>query len=105
MGHSEISTIEDEFHRLVGSEIDKRCQALRDAGLSVELEPLHRDGVGASYASYIEAVFRYEDGDVHDVLFFYIAREGHLVIMREPTTAWVVQAVDEIVGRARTGDE
>lgn len=59
--------------------------------------PIRRHGDGADYASYIEATFRYEDEDVHCVLFFYIAHKGHLVIVREVTTPWVIQTIDELV--------
>ncbi len=43
---------------------------------------------------------RYPDNDVHDVIFFYVAREGHLVVDAAVMPREIGEVVDESLGKA-----
>jgi hypothetical protein len=91
----EIRQVEETLYGAVRQELDSRNSQLRDAGLRAELDPISRSGNGSSYTSYIEATLRYQDGDVHDVVFFYVAREGRLVVDAASMPEWVTKTIDE----------
>jgi len=72
--------------------------------LRVELDPISRSGEGTNYASYIEVTLRYADGDVHDVVFFYVAREGRLVVDPTSMPEWIAKTIDDSLDKL-TKDE
>lgn len=96
----EVRRVEEALHGAVERALDARDVQLRDAGLVVELDPVSRSGGGPGYTSYVEATLRYANGDVHDVLFFYVAQEGRLVVDEASTSEWISRTVDESLGKA-----
>jgi len=97
-GHSapdEIRQVEETLYGAVRRELDSKGAELRDAGLRIELDPISRSGDGPNYTSYVEATLRYQDGDVHDVVFFYVAREGRLVVDAASMPEWITKTIDE----------
>lgn len=96
----EIRRVEEALHGAVERELDSRGVQLRDAGLTVELDPISRSGEGSGYTSYVEVTLRYADGDVHDVVFFYIARDGRLVVDEASTSEWITKTLDESLAKA-----
>ncbi len=96
---SEIYELEEGLCGVVRGAFVAHRQSLADAGLRVELEPIHRSGHGDSYRSHIEAVVRYLDDDVHDILYLPVAQNGHVVVLREIAEAWVQDTVAEIIAR------
>jgi hypothetical protein len=91
----EIRQVEEVLHGAISRAFDTRSARLRDAGLEVELNPISRSGEGSNYTSYVEATLRYADGDVHDVVFFYVAQEGRLVVDAASTSEWIRKTIDE----------
>ena len=78
-------------------ELTSRAAEFEDAGLRVELDPIHRSGNPASYTSYLEATIRYPDDDVHDILFFYITLEGRFWTPVVQLKEGIVEAVDALL--------
>lgn len=93
----EIVELEERLHAVVGTTFSAAAPILADRSLRVELEPIHRHGEGSGYRSHIEAVVRYPDGDVHDILYLPIAEHGRVVIVDELAEAWVKETVAEIL--------
>jgi hypothetical protein len=91
----EIRRVEEALYGSIRHELDSRSAEFRHAGLQVELDPMSRSGEGPNYASYVEATLRYADGDVHDVVFFYVAREGRLVVDAKTMPEWITKTIDE----------
>jgi hypothetical protein len=100
----EIRRVEEALYGAVKREFDSRGEQLRDAGLTVECDPISRSGEGSNYTSYVEVTLRYSNGDVHDVVFFYVAQEGRLVVDEASTSGWISKTVDESLGKT-TKDE
>jgi hypothetical protein len=96
----EIRRVEEALHGAVKRQLDSRSEQLRDVGLTVELDPISRSGEGPGYTSYIEVTLRYADGDVHDVVFFYVAREGRLVVDETSASEWISKTLDESLAKA-----
>ena len=96
----EIRRVEEALHGAVERELDARSVQLRDAGLTVEFDPISRSGEGSGYTSYVEVTLRYADGDVHDVVFFYVAREGRLVVDEASVSEWISKTLDESLAKA-----
>ena len=96
---TEIHDVEETLYGVLRREFDARSTEFRDAGLRVELDPISRSGSGSNYVSFIEAIVRYPDDDVHDIVFLYVAREGRLVA--DPTTmpAWITKTVNESLSK------
>lgn len=92
----EIQQVEEALHGALSHELDAR---LRAAGLQVDLDPICRSGEGASYVSYIEATLRYADGDVHDIVFFYVAQEGRLMVDATSMSRWITETLDESLNK------
>lgn len=90
---------------MIKRELDARGCEFRDAGLKVDLDPVCRSGEGSGYVSYIEATLRRDDDDVHDVVFFYIAREGRLLVDTEAMPQWIAKTLDESLSKMSEGDE
>lgn len=91
----EIRQVEETLYGAVRHEFDARNAQLRGAGLRIELDPISCSGEGSNYTSYVEATLRYADGDVHDVVFFYVAREGRLVVDAALMSEWITKTIDE----------
>jgi hypothetical protein len=89
--------LEDEIHGEVLREIEAQAADLDDAALLPELDPVARRGDGPSYSSYIEATFRRRDGEPHDVLFFYVVRDGRQVVQRGEARRWISATVKDII--------
>jgi hypothetical protein len=96
----EIRQVEETLHGILRHELASRCAEFCDAGLRVVLDPISRSGKGSNYVSFIEATVRYPDNDVHDVIFFYVAREGHLVVDAAVMPREIGEVVDESLGKA-----
>jgi hypothetical protein len=96
----EIRRVEEALHGAVERQLDSRSEQLRDVGLTVELDPISRSGEGWGYTSYVEVTLRYADGDVHDVVFFYVAREGRLVVDETSASEWISKTLDESLAKA-----
>lgn len=96
----EIARVEEALHSVVEQGLKSRSVQLRDAGLTVELDPISRSGEGSSYTSYVEVTMRYADGDVHDVVFFYVAQGGRLVVDEASTSEWITNTLDESLAKA-----
>jgi hypothetical protein len=99
----EIRQIEEKLYSILKHELASRCAEFRNAGLRVVLDPISRSGKGSNYASFIEATVRYPDNDVHDVIFFYVAREGHLVVDAAVMPREIGEVVDESLAKASKG--
>ncbi len=97
--YNEIHDVEEALYGVLKHEFDAKSTEFRDAGLRVQLDPISRSGSGSSYVSFIEAIVRYPDHDVHDIVFFYVAREGRLVV--DPTTVpkWITKTIDESLSK------
>jgi hypothetical protein len=95
----EIKRVEEVLHGAVERELDSRSAQLRESGLTVELDPIRRSGEGSSYTSYVEVTLRYADGDVHDVVFFYVAQDGRLVVDEASTSEWISKTLDESLAK------
>lgn len=95
----EIHQAEEALQGVLRREFDTRSTEFRDAGLRVQLDPISRSGSGSNYVSFIEAIVRYPDDDVHDIVFFYVARDGRLVV--DPTTMpeWITKTIDESLSK------
>lgn len=91
----EIHQVEETLYGVISRELDARSAQLRTAGLRVDLDPICRSGEGTNYVSYIEATLRYADGDVHDIVFFYVAREGRLMVDAKSMLQWITKTIDE----------
>lgn len=90
----EIRQVEETLYGLIRRDLDSRSAEFHDIGLRVELDPISRSGEGSNYASYIEATLRYANGNVHDVFFFYVAREGRLVVDTASMPGWITRTID-----------
>jgi hypothetical protein len=95
----EINKIEETLHGALSHELDSRSAQLRAAGLQVDLDPICRSGEGTNYVSYIEATLRYADGDVHDIVFFYVAQEGRLMVDPTSMPQWITGTLDESLNK------
>jgi hypothetical protein len=95
----EIHKIEETLRDAISHELDSRSAQLRAAGLQVELDPICRSGDGTNYVSYIEATLRYADGDVHDIVFFYVAQDGRLMVDAPSMTRWIATTLDESLSK------
>lgn len=93
----DIREVEEALHKTVQREFAARDAELKRAGLRPELDAIHRSGVEADYESYIEATLRFEEGDVHDVVFFHVARHGRLAIDPAVAADWVTTTIDGIL--------
>jgi hypothetical protein len=100
----EIHQVEETLHGILRRELDSRSTELRDAGLRVELDPICRSGERSNYISYIEATLRYADDDVHDIIFFYVADQGRLVVDVTVATKWITDTINESLSKA-SGNE
>lgn len=96
---TDICQVEETLHGVLRREFDARSTEFRDAGLRVQLDPISRSGSGSNYKSFIEAIVRYPDHDVHDIVFFYVAWEGRLVA--DPTTMpeWITKTINESLSK------
>lgn len=94
----EIHKVEETLHGVISHELNSRSAQLRTAGLQVDLDPICRSGAGTNYVSYIEATLRYSDGDVHDIVFFYVAQEGRLMVDATSMPQWITETLDESLG-------
>lgn len=97
----EIRQVEETLYGAVRHELDAKSVQLQDAGLQTELDPISRSGDGSNYSSYVEATLRFADGDVHDVVFFYVAREGRLVVDAASMPEWITKTIDESLKKAK----
>ncbi len=95
-----IRQVEEALHGFIRRELDSRSAELQDVGLQADLDPICREGIGSSYISYIEATLRYANGDVHDILFFYVAREGRLLVDVEAMPQWITTTIGESLIKA-----
>jgi|ERR1700686_4236083 len=95
----EIHQVEETLHSVISHEFDSRSARLRAAGLQVDLDPICRSGKGTDYVSYIEATLRYADGDVHDIVFFYVAQEGRLMVDATSMPQWITETLDESLNK------
>jgi hypothetical protein len=100
----EIRQVEETLYGAVRREFDARSARLRGAGLLIELDPISRSGEGSNYTSFVEATLRYADGDVHDVVFFYVAREGRLVVDAASMSEWITKTIDESLEKVSKGE-
>ncbi len=96
----EIRRVEENLYDALKHAFDSRSAELHQAGLHVDLEPISRSGKAANYVSYIEAALRYRNNDVHDVVFFYIAEAGRLVVDETSMREWITMTVDESLKKA-----
>jgi len=97
----EIRQVEDTLHGILKHELASRSAEFLSADLRVVLDPVSRSGKGSNYVSFIEATVRYLDNDVHDVIFFYVAREGRLVVDVAAVPREIAEMVDESLGKER----
>src|SRR5271166_6674034 len=97
--HDQLRKVEEELHCLVEREFSNSSKELQDAGLRLELDPVHRSGSGSNYASFIEATLRLEDEDVQDIFYVEIAREGHLGKDRDGLVKWAKEQIAEIIDK------
>jgi len=95
----EIHRVEETLHGAVSHELDSRSAQLRAAGLQVDLDPICRSGEGTNYVSYIEATLRYANGDVHDIVFFYVAQDGRLVVDATSMPQWIIETINESLNK------
>jgi hypothetical protein len=96
----EIRQIEETLQSVLRHELDARSTEFRDAGVHAELDPISRSGQGSNYTSFIEATLRYQDHDVHDIVFFFVAREGRLMVDIISTQQWIIRTLDESLSKA-----
>jgi hypothetical protein len=96
---TEIQQVEETLHGVLRREFDARSTEFCDAGLRVELDPISRSGSPSNYVSFIEAVVRYPDNDVHDIVFFHVAREGRLVVDPATMPQWITETIDESLSK------
>lgn len=96
----DLPDVEARLHEAVSSELQVRTPQLSAAALRAELKPVCRVGSGSKYASYIEATIWRADGEVHDVLFLYVAREGRVLVEIETAVAWFKEAIADSLGDA-----
>ena len=100
-----LERIEDQMRDLVRGSLEARRTDLEALGLQLELEPVARHGEGGSYASPIEATLRWPDGDVHDVIFFYVVQGGGLVVDVDSAASWITDVIDRSIAEARGSTE
>jgi hypothetical protein len=105
MPPANLEQIEERVHGLVRRGFDARRADLDALGLQVELDPVARRGEGTQYASSIEATLRWPDADVQDVIFFYVAEQGRLVLDVETIESWIRDTIDASIAEARASEE
>jgi hypothetical protein len=97
---SEIRQVEETLQDMLRRELDARSAEFRDVGVHAELDPISRSDQGSNYTSFIEATLRFQDHDVHDIVFFFVAHEGRLVVDIPSTRQWIINTLDESLGKA-----
>jgi hypothetical protein len=97
---NQIRQVEETLYGVIRHELDSRAAEFCAAGLQVALDPIYRSGEGSNYASYVEVTLQYTAGDVHDIVFFYVARSGRLMVDTTAMQQWITQTLDESIRKA-----
>jgi hypothetical protein len=96
VSENEFQEFEATLHALVKRMLAERAEELRAAGLTADVDEVKRAEPPDGYQSYIEATI-YRDGEVDDVLFFYVSWQGRVNVSEPGIEQWLTEAIDGLV--------